>query len=222
MFQTAAAGAINCRSKLETSDGKAVSSTLRILCDAWKLLADSQSALCHTCMVAFQVKSAKLDYLFEGFGSLVLLLQTKCEKEWTSTALVPELEAKQLVRSIRTRLRNFILAVQAEICTDDSRTASVKNEQGPIFSSAAILQQENGAAAATSVLNSGLISSVPDDAAGCANWIGLGTLSITVSKPSTAASFSLAREIASEVPTFAAGKAPLKKITIRRVAGRRT
>jgi hypothetical protein len=223
------AGAAACQAKLQSCEGRAGTSSVRILADAWSLLADCQSALTHTCMVAFtSAKSAKLDFLFEGFGSLVQLLQTKCEKEWTTPSgaiEVPEMEAKQLMRSVRTRLRDFILAVQAEICTNSSGSnsssftatagttaaagAGISSAFGqqPIFSGSAIAQQAASDAASTDTTESstkraasaaaGPNGTSKTEQVGSEHWIGLGSLGFSVSPISAAPKFTMASEASS-------------------------
>ena len=190
--------------QLESVEGISVSSFLRIRADAWKVLADAQSALAHTCMVAIQVKSAKLDFLFEGFGSLVQLLQNKCEKEWTSPALLPELEARQLVRSLRNRLRNFILAVQTEIVTDSNSNSLVSLTPVPT---------EAAAAGGGPVTNSSR-SGVPDNDQ---YWTGVYCPVISLASQASAAAGGAtvgAAPVAFQTGAKKAGAAP--KVVIRK------
>ena len=106
------------------------------------MLAEAQSALAHTCIVAFRVQSARLDFSFEGFGALVNVLQTKCERDWAPASLAAgggaggfavawdEQEAKRLVRALRQRLREFLLTMQTEIITEENSKPGVATASG--------------------------------------------------------------------------------------------
>ena len=109
------AGSADCLHKLERSQSQAETTFLRVKEDAWKVLAEAQAALAYTCIVSFGNSSTKLDFLFEGFGSLVQGLQTRCEEEWASFERFSHREAKLIVRVLRRHLRDYHLAVQSEI-----------------------------------------------------------------------------------------------------------
>lgn len=116
--QTALEGSAEVAQRLESCSNQSDAHFLRTKADAWKLLAESQAALAYTCVVAYSVTSAKLDFMFEGFGSLVQGLQTKCEEVWLSAETCPTLEAKSTIRTLRMRLSDYSLAVQTEIVSD--------------------------------------------------------------------------------------------------------
>eukprot|EP01041_Mallomonas_annulata_P000757 gene757-1443_t len=117
--RTALRGQSDCRRRMEVVQQPAEARFLRIKAEAWQALAEAQSALAHSCIVAYFVSSAKLHVLYEGFGALTLSLQRKCEEEWMSVERFPETEAKQAVRGLLLRLRDYLLTVRTEIIGDN-------------------------------------------------------------------------------------------------------
>jgi hypothetical protein len=57
------------------SDAQALVSILKTKAEGWAVLADAQSAMAHSCIVSYFVKSAKFEYLFSGQRELTQRLQ---------------------------------------------------------------------------------------------------------------------------------------------------
>lgn len=94
---------------------------LRIIAEGWSVLAEAQSALAHSCIVMLNVRSAKLNFLFDCQKQQAVALQQKFEETWTSldTFCVPE--AKAAIRDLRLRLKDYLLIAHAEIVVEHSK-----------------------------------------------------------------------------------------------------
>jgi hypothetical protein len=57
---------------------------LRIKVEGWSVLADAQSALAHSCIVSYYIRSAKFEHLFSAQKDLAQSLQQKMEEAWIS------------------------------------------------------------------------------------------------------------------------------------------
>lgn len=115
---------------------------LRIKIEGWTVLAEAQSALAHSCIVSYNLKSARFEHLFYMQRDLTQTLQQKMEEAWagpyythtqsslsaSSSSLVsagagvlsggapfPKEEAKHAIRQLRLRLKDYLLSVQTEI-----------------------------------------------------------------------------------------------------------
>jgi hypothetical protein len=78
-----------------------------------------QSALAHSCIVSYNLKSAKFEHLFASQKDLTQSLQQKMEEAWVGRGRdmypFPLGEAKNMIRHLGLRLVDYILAVQTEI-----------------------------------------------------------------------------------------------------------
>jgi len=72
----------NCHFLLERTQKPSEASSLRIKAEAWQLLSEAQSALAHSCIVMYYIKSAKLDFLFKEQCSVTTHLQRNLEEVW--------------------------------------------------------------------------------------------------------------------------------------------
>jgi hypothetical protein len=90
----------------------------RIIAEGWTMLAEAQSALAHTCIMMYFVKSAKLVFLYDHQKYITQQLQQKFEEEWTNLDSFPVVEAKVLIQDLRSRLRDYLLSIQSEIVLD--------------------------------------------------------------------------------------------------------
>jgi hypothetical protein len=79
----------------------------------------AQSALAHSCIVSYNLKSAKFEHLFASQRDLTQSLQQKMEEAWVGRGRdmypFPLGEAKNMIRHLGLRLVDYILAVQTEI-----------------------------------------------------------------------------------------------------------
>lgn len=102
--------------------------TLRIIAEGWGVLADAQSALAHSCIVMLNVRSTKLNFLFECQKQQAVALQQKFEETWTTleTFCVPE--AKAAIRDLRLRLKDYLLTAHAEIVVERSKPKRGKSK----------------------------------------------------------------------------------------------
>jgi hypothetical protein len=99
---------------------------LKIRAEGWQVLCDAQSALAHSCIVMYFVKSAKLEFMFKTQKGITQGLQQKFEEEWTSTNLSNTV-VKQMasaVRDLRLRLKDYLLLFQTEIIPKALETSS--------------------------------------------------------------------------------------------------
>lgn len=92
----------------------------RTMAEGWSLLADAQSALAHTSILMYFVKSAKIVFVYEHQKQLTQQLQQKFEEEWTTMDRFPVTEARLAMQDLHTRLRDYLLTIQAEIVLDRS------------------------------------------------------------------------------------------------------
>ncbi len=72
----------HCHFLLERTQKPSEASSLRIKAEAWQLLSEAQSALAHSCIVMYFIKSAKLDFLFKEQCSVTTHLQRNLEEVW--------------------------------------------------------------------------------------------------------------------------------------------
>lgn len=86
-----------------------------VIKEGWTILAEAQSALAHTCIVMFTVKSAKLQFIFDQQKEKTLLLQQRFEEEWLNVGNFPVYDAKLAISDLRMRLKTFIADVQSDI-----------------------------------------------------------------------------------------------------------
>jgi hypothetical protein len=114
------------KSKIESRDDGDDSIVLRIKAEGWAVLADAQSALAHSCIVSYNLKSAKFEHLFESQRDLTQCLQQKMEEAWVGQGRdilpFPLSEAKNAIRKLRQRLRDYLVTVQTEIMTSTNGT----------------------------------------------------------------------------------------------------
>jgi hypothetical protein len=61
------------------TDARTLVSILRVKAEGWAALAEAQSAMAHSCIVSYFVKSAKFEYLFSVQRELTQQLQQKFE-----------------------------------------------------------------------------------------------------------------------------------------------
>jgi hypothetical protein len=92
---------------------------LRIKAEGWAVLALAQSALAHSCIVSYALKSAKFEHLFSVQKDITQILQQKMEEAWMGkgrdTVPFPRLEAKSAIRQLKQRLDDYLMTVQTEI-----------------------------------------------------------------------------------------------------------
>ena len=73
----------------------------------------SQSALAHSCIVSYNLKSAKFEHLFASQRDLTQSLQQKMEEAWVGRGRdmypFPLGEAKNMIRHLGLRLVDYIL-----------------------------------------------------------------------------------------------------------------
>lgn len=101
---------------------------LRIIAEGWGVLADAQSALAHSCIVMLNVKSAKLQFIFDCQKAQALALQQKFEETWTTLETFSLVEAKSAIRDLRLRLRDYLLTVHTEILVERPRQSRSKTK----------------------------------------------------------------------------------------------
>ena len=92
-----------------------------------------QSALAHSCIVLYNIKSAKFEHLFASQRDLTQSLQQRMEESWVGRGRdvlpFPRNEAKNLIRQLRFRLDDYLLTVQTEIImktTDNEKSKKNK------------------------------------------------------------------------------------------------
>ena len=162
--------------------------TLRIKVEGWSVLADAQSALAHSCIVSYYIRSAKFEHLFAAQRDLAQGLQQKMEEAWVALPApppaapfssqelqapqspraaaaaafaayspgapgdeveaagsrptrrlplpFPKEEAKNAIRQLRQRLKDYLLTVQTEILmpgagSDGGPTAGARRGRTP-------------------------------------------------------------------------------------------
>eukprot|EP00981_Chlorochromonas_danica_P000629 scaffold143_cov173-Ochromonas_danica.AAC.5 len=99
----------------------------QVLADGWSALCEAQSALAHTCIVMFTVKSAKISFLFETYKAQTQVLQQKLEEVWTVIdSSFPIAEAKAMIRDLKLRLHDFILSIQSDLVMEKDPKARSK------------------------------------------------------------------------------------------------
>ena len=80
------------------------------------MLSDAQSALAHTCIVMYYVKSAKLEFNFKAQKQITSTLQLCFEEEWQDLNSPAEIKSiAAAVRDLRMRLRDYLLVAQTEV-----------------------------------------------------------------------------------------------------------
>lgn len=137
--RTANAGREAALKALESVEDSTEAAFLSVRAEGWKALAEAQSVLAHSCVVAFFVTSAKIDFMYGDIGSLAAHLQQKFEEEWLSSASFPMDTAKQAIRNLRFRLADYLLHIHAEIIPEHTaKTAKLTPNAGFLQLGAAI------------------------------------------------------------------------------------
>lgn len=116
---------------LEQAQHASEATLLKVIMEGWELLAETQSALAHSCIVMLNRKSAKIKFLFIGLKSLAQGLQEKFEESWiannvhsspsSSFDAFPLADAKIAIRNLRTRLKDYLLCARTEILVEKKR-----------------------------------------------------------------------------------------------------
>jgi hypothetical protein len=113
--QIALKGKKLCYTQLELNQRPEISTILRIKAEGWEILAQAQAALAYSCIVEYNNNSSKFRYLFETQRALTQSLQQKFEEAWVLVDNFPEIEARDAVRYVRMRLKEYLLVVNTEI-----------------------------------------------------------------------------------------------------------
>jgi uncharacterized protein YbaR (Trm112 family) len=92
----------------------------RLISEAWRVLAAAQSALAHTCIMMFNIKSARLQFLYDHQKEMTQSLQQKFEEVWIHLDDFPIDEAKAAVTDLKYRLKDYLLSIQTEIIHTES------------------------------------------------------------------------------------------------------
>jgi hypothetical protein len=93
------------------------------MAEGWQVLLDAQSALAHTCIVMYYLKSAKLEFMFKVQKQITSALQQKFEEEWNGVNSLTEIKIiAAAVRDLRTRLREYLLVTHTEIVPKRNNT----------------------------------------------------------------------------------------------------
>lgn len=90
----------------------------RTIAEGWSTLADAQSALAHTCIMMYFVKSVKIVFLYEHHKLVTQQLQQKFEEEWTNLDTFPVLEARTATRDLQRRMHDYLVSIAAEVVLD--------------------------------------------------------------------------------------------------------
>lgn len=108
----------------------------RTMAEGWSILAEAQSALAHTSILMYFVKSAKIVFVYEHQKQWTQQLQQKFEEEWTTMDRFPVTEARLAIQDLHTRLRDYLLTIQAEIVLDRSTNTPIPPPTGSLHPSA--------------------------------------------------------------------------------------
>lgn len=104
----------------------------RTMAEGWSVLAEAQSALAHTSILMYFVKSAKIVFVYEHQKQLTQQLQQKFEEEWTTLDRFPVTEARMAIQDLHNRLRDYLLTIQAEIVLDRSTNTPIPPPSGAL------------------------------------------------------------------------------------------
>ncbi len=133
--QIALKGKKSCYTQLELNQRPEISTILRIKAEGWEILAQAQAALAYSCIVEYNNDSFKFRYLFETQRALTQSLQQKFEEAWVLVDNFPEIEARDAVRYLRMRLKEYLLVVNTEIISvihsDDFKPSVARNISPP-------------------------------------------------------------------------------------------
>ena len=128
--QVAAKGYSACLAELERSQRPEEATLLKIKAEGWQVLSDAQSALAHTCIVMYYVKSAKLEFNFNAQKQITCKLQQCFEEEWQHLNSPTEIKRiATAVRDLRMRLREYLLMANTEIV---QRSPTVSSAPGSL------------------------------------------------------------------------------------------
>jgi hypothetical protein len=133
----------------------------RTMAEGWSILADAQSALAHTSILMYFVKSAKIVFVYEHQKHLTQQLQQKFEEEWTTMDRFPVTEARLAMQDLHTRLRDYLLTIQAEIVMDRSTNTPLP----PPSSGSLPPSSANAAGASSSTATPSTMAATPAPAA---------------------------------------------------------
>jgi len=109
---------------LESVEDSIEAAFLSVRAEGWKALAEAQTVLAHSCIVAFFTNTAKIDFMYGDIGSLTQHLQQKFEEEWLSSASFPMDTAKQAIRNLRFRLGDYLLNIHVEIIAGQTSSSA--------------------------------------------------------------------------------------------------
>ena len=89
--------------------------------------------MAHSCIVSYNIKSAKFEYLFSSQRDLTQSLQQRMEESWVGRGRdilpFPINEAKNLIRQLRLRLVNYLLTVRTEIMINNNNDTDEKKNK---------------------------------------------------------------------------------------------
>lgn len=147
---------------MEQTQSQEDAGLLRILTEGWSVLADAQSALAHSCIVMLNVRSAKLNFLFECQKQQAVALQQKFEESWTSleTFRGSVSEAKAAIRDLRLRLKDYLLTAHAEIVVERAKPKRSKNKVPPTPTAVGRSPARSGSTSASPSRKSSMTSSL--------------------------------------------------------------
>lgn len=93
---------------------------LRLIIEGWRVVAESQSALAHACIVRYDIKTDKIKVMFHAHELLTQIIQRKIEKLTLLKSNYPENEIKSSIHHLRSRTREFVLAARVEMIQETS------------------------------------------------------------------------------------------------------
>ena len=93
----------------------------RLISEGWSLLAIAQSALAHTCIVMFNVKSTKINFLYENQRIITQKLQQKFEEVYIKIDSFPYLQAKLAIYDLRIHLKDYLISIKSEIILEKQK-----------------------------------------------------------------------------------------------------
>ena len=106
----------------------------RVMAEVWQVLADAYSALAYSCVLLFHtavtsgnnsITTSKMQFLFDSQHEVTLSLHKKMEEEWKNASQFPIVDAKEVVRDLKKRLRGYILSMQSEVVFPSNRSSVV-------------------------------------------------------------------------------------------------
>lgn len=107
----------------------------KITIEIWQILAEAHSALAHSCVLLYHtathrgnnsISTSKMQFLFDTQRERTMTLQRKMDEDWKDISNFPIMEAKEALRDLRTRLREYIIAMQSEIIAPSVKSSSSK------------------------------------------------------------------------------------------------